>query len=67
MYNGKLSLYTPNTVAFHDTCNSLRESYDMLNAIRYRESTSGSDISTVFAGSSAPFFSYTVNKMIVKT
>ena len=70
MYNEKLSLYTPNTVASHDTCNGLRKSCGMINVIRYRGSTSGSDTSTAFTGPSTPYLSYTINKhkwMIVKT
>ena len=54
MYEGKLSLYTSNTVASHDTCKGLRKSYGMINVIRYRGSTSGS--------TSTPYLSYTINK-----
>ena len=70
MYKGKLSLYTLNTVTSHDTCNGLRKSCWMVNAIRYRRSTSGSSLSTSFVGPLAPCLSYTVNKhkwMIVNT
>ena len=62
MYKGKLSLYTPNTVASHDTCNGLRKSHGMVNVIRHRGSTSGSDLSAGFAGPLAPYLFYTVNK-----
>ena len=42
MYKGKLSLYTPNTIASHDTCKGLRKSCGMVNVIRYKGLTSGS-------------------------
>ncbi|RZB86556.1 Retrovirus-related Pol polyprotein from transposon TNT 1-94 [Glycine soja] len=46
IYKGKLSLYTPNTIASHNTCKGLRKSYAMVNVIRYRGSTSRSNLST---------------------
>ena len=62
MYKGKLSLYTPNTLASHDTCKGLRKICGMINVIRYRGSTLGSDLSTGFTGSSTSCLSYIVNK-----
>ena len=44
MYKGKLSLYTPTTVALHETWKSLRKICEMVNVIRYRGSTSGSSL-----------------------
>ena len=62
IYKGKLSLYTPNTIASHNTCKGLRKSYAMVNVIRYRGSTSRSDLSTGFSGPSSPYLSCTINK-----
>jgi len=83
MYKDKLSLCTPNTVASHDTWNihpkyssiprhlkGSRKSYGMVNVIRYKGSTSGSDLSTGFDGLLGPCLSYMVKKykwMIVNT
>ena len=70
MYKEKLSLYTPNTITSHDTCKGLRKSCGMVNVIKYRGLTSGSGLFSGFAGSSATYLSYTVNKhksMIVNT
>jgi len=62
MYKGKLSLYTRNTVASHYTCKALKKSCRMVNVIRYRGSTSRSNLSIGFVSPSAPCLSYTVNK-----
>ena len=70
MYMGKLSLYTPNTIASHITCNDFRKSCGIVNVIRYRGSTSGFSLSVGFVDPSAPYLSCTVNKhnlMTVKT
>ena len=70
MYKGILSLYTPNIIAFHDTCIGLRKSFGIIKVIYYMGSSSGSSLSTGFFDFFDTCLSYTVNKhklMIVKT